>query len=170
MLLRTGYLERIVASRRPHCTSRQEGVPPLVDVGPQAAHLALQHTACGHRLEQIIDRPLGDAVDVGLLNHRTRAFSAVRPDSRRAAASGADDPIISLSAVARCSARQCRKARRQSPPATSLGEPLTGTFCISNAPWPARCGAVASGLIAERPGLNSWSEAGLRLDERADPT
>ena len=50
--------------------SGQEGVHPLVDLGAEAADLALGHAACAHRLDEVINRPCRDAMDVGLLDHR----------------------------------------------------------------------------------------------------
>jgi len=47
----------------------QEGVHPLVDLGAEAADLALRHPACAHGLDQIIDRARRDAVNVGFLDH-----------------------------------------------------------------------------------------------------
>lgn len=48
---------------------RQEGVHPLVDLGAEAADLALRHAACAHRLDQIVHRARRDTVDIGLLDH-----------------------------------------------------------------------------------------------------
>ena len=45
-------------------------VHPLVDLGAEAADLALGHAAGAHRLDQIIDRARRDPMDVGFLDHR----------------------------------------------------------------------------------------------------
>src|SRR3954466_1587439 len=48
----------------------EEGVYSAIDLLDQPADLALGDARPTHRLDQVIDRPGGDAVDVGLLDHR----------------------------------------------------------------------------------------------------
>jgi hypothetical protein len=48
----------------------QEGVHPFVDLLAQPADLALGDARPAHGLNEIIDRPGGDTLDVGLLDHR----------------------------------------------------------------------------------------------------
>src|SRR4051794_25139876 len=49
---------------------REEGLDALVDVLAQARDLALRDAGAAHRLDQVVDRPGRDAVDVGLLDDR----------------------------------------------------------------------------------------------------
>jgi hypothetical protein len=49
--------------------SGQEGVHALVDLGTQARDLALADALHPERLDQLVDRAGGDALDVGLLDH-----------------------------------------------------------------------------------------------------
>ena len=48
----------------------QEGLHPVVDLLAEPAHLALGDAGHAHRLDQIVDGARGDALDVGLLDHR----------------------------------------------------------------------------------------------------
>ncbi len=50
--------------------ARQERAHPLVDLGNQAAHLALRYAAGTHGLDQIIDRTGRHPVDVSFLDYR----------------------------------------------------------------------------------------------------
>jgi hypothetical protein len=46
----------------------QEGLYPLIDFFAQARHLALRDASAAHRLDQVIDGPRRDALDVGFLD------------------------------------------------------------------------------------------------------
>jgi hypothetical protein len=62
----------------------EKGLDPAVDLPAQPADLALRDTAHPHRLDHGVDRAGRDALDVGFLNDRVSAFSAVRRGSRNA--------------------------------------------------------------------------------------
>jgi hypothetical protein len=47
---------------------REEGTHPHVDLGAEPADLALRHAARAHGLDEIVDRPCRDAMDVSLLD------------------------------------------------------------------------------------------------------
>ena len=66
------HVGRVDPQIRPVAFDRaiQERPHPLVDLGAQPRDLALGDPAHPHRLHQLVDRAGGDALDVGLLDHR----------------------------------------------------------------------------------------------------
>ena len=54
--------------------AREEGVHPLVDLSAQPRDLALADPAHPHRLDQLVHRAGGDALDVRFLDHGGEGF------------------------------------------------------------------------------------------------